>query len=106
LDLDNVNNENDENAAHLKLKLRKNFSNYFKLSLGDYFITKFDEDFTPNLGTTKSNGYNSNITASFYTEADILFSKKLAAKSGLRALTMIYLKKVLFHHEFQCIQSV
>jgi hypothetical protein len=53
LDLDNVNN--DENAAHLKLKLKKNFSNYFKLSFGsDYFITKFDEDFTPNIGTTKS----------------------------------------------------
>jgi hypothetical protein len=31
IDLDNVNN--DENAAHLKLKLKKNFSNYFKLSL-------------------------------------------------------------------------
>ena len=83
LNLDNVNN--DENAAHLKLKLKKNFSNYFKLSLGsDYFITKFDEDFIPNIGTTKSNGYNSNIAAIF-TEADILFSKKLAAKVGLRA---------------------
>ncbi|MBC5842267.1 TonB-dependent receptor [Flavobacterium sp. F-380] len=83
LDLDNV--VNDENAAHLKLKLKKNFSNYFKLSLGsDYFITKFDEDFIPNIGATKSNGYNSNIAAIF-TEADILFSKKLAAKVGLRA---------------------
>jgi hypothetical protein len=83
LGLDNVNS--DENAAHLKLKLKKNFSNYFKLSFGgDYFITKFGESFTPNLGTTKSNGYNSNIAAA-YTEADILFSKKLAAKVGLRA---------------------
>jgi hypothetical protein len=83
LDLDNVNN--DENAAHLKLKLKKNFSNYFKLSFGgDYFISKFDENFSPNLGTTKTNGYNSNIAAA-YTEADILFSKKLAAKVGLRA---------------------
>ena len=45
LGLDNVNN--DENAAHLKLKLKKNFSNYFKLSFGgDYFITTFDENFT------------------------------------------------------------
>lgn len=83
LDLDNVNN--DENAAHLKLKLKKNFSNYFKLSFGgDYFITKFDENFIPNLGTTKTNGYNSNIAA-VYSETDILFSKKLAAKVGLRA---------------------
>ena len=38
----------------------------------------------PNLGTTKTNGYNSNSAAA-YTEADILFSKKLAAKVGLRA---------------------
>ncbi|SDX26184.1 TonB-dependent receptor [Flavobacterium degerlachei] len=83
LNLDNV--VNDENAAHLKLKLRKNVSNYFKLSFGgDYFSTKFDESFTENLGTAKTNGYNSNIAAA-YTEADILFSKKFAAKIGLRA---------------------
>ena len=48
LDLDQV--DNDENAAHLKLKLKKNFSNYFKLSFGgDYFITKFDENFKPKI---------------------------------------------------------
>ena len=83
LDLDNV--VNDENAAHLKLKLKKNFSNYFKLSFGsDYFITKFDENFKPNSGTVASTGYNSAIGAIF-TEADILFSKKVAAKVGLRA---------------------
>lgn len=83
LDLDQV--DNDENAAHLKLKLKKSFSNYFKLSFGgDYFSTKFNEDFKPNLGTTNTNGYNSNIVA-FFTEADVLFSKKFAAKIGLRA---------------------
>ena len=83
LDLDNV--VNDENAAHLKLKLKKNFSNYFKLSFGsDYFITKFDENFKPNSGTVANTGYNSAIGAVF-TEADILFSKKVAAKVGLRA---------------------
>ncbi|WP_369765437.1 TonB-dependent receptor domain-containing protein [Flavobacterium sp. WC2429] len=83
LDLDQV--DNDENAAHLKLKLKKSFSNYFKLSFGgDYFSTKFNEDFKPNLGTTNTNGYNSNIAA-FFTEADVLFSKKFAAKIGLRA---------------------
>lgn len=83
LDLDNV--VNDENATHLKLKLKKNFSNYFKLSFGsDYFITKFDENFKPNSGTVANTGYNSAIGAVF-TEADILFSKKVAAKVGLRA---------------------
>jgi hypothetical protein len=83
LDLDNV--VNDENAAHLKLKLKKNFSNYFKLFFGsDYFITKFDENFKSNSGTVANTGYNSAIGAVF-TEADILFSKKVAAKVGLRA---------------------
>ena len=82
LDLDQV--DNDENAAHLKLKLKKNYSNYFKLSFGgDYFITKFSEDFNPNIGLTNSNGYDSNIAAVF-TEADVLFSKKFAAKMGIR----------------------
>jgi hypothetical protein len=83
LDLDEV--ENDENAAHLKLKLKKGFSDRVKLSFGaDYFVTKFNEDFKENLGTTNTNGYNSNIGA-VYTEADIFFSKKFAAKAGLRA---------------------
>jgi len=83
LDFDNVNN--DENAAHLKLKLKRNFSNRFKLSFGaDYFTTQFNESFTANLGATGTNGYNSNIAAA-YTEADIFLSKKFAAKIGFRA---------------------
>ena len=77
--------ENVEHASHLKLKLRKSFSDRFKLSVGaDYFITKFDEEYQLNTGTTPSAGYNANIVA-FYTEADIFFSKKFAAKVGLRA---------------------
>jgi outer membrane receptor for ferrienterochelin and colicin len=73
-----------ENAAQLKLKLRKHVSNYFNLSFGaDYFITKFNEDFDNNNDIKVSNGYDSNIAA-FYTEGDILFSKYLALKVGLR----------------------
>jgi hypothetical protein len=76
---------NDENAAHLKLKLTQRFSERVKLSFGaDYFITKFNEDFKENLGATNTNGYNSNIGA-VYTEVDVFFSKKFAAKAGLRA---------------------
>ncbi|MBC5836609.1 TonB-dependent receptor [Flavobacterium muglaense] len=83
LNLDQV--ANDENAAHFKLKLNKKFSNYFKLSFGtDYFATQFDESFNPSTGSTKANGYHSNIAAAF-TEADILFSNKWAAKIGIRA---------------------
>ena len=82
LDLDDV--ANDENAAHLKLKFKKSFSDRIKLSFGgDYFITKFDEDYIPNSGNSAVLGYNSTIAAVF-TEADIFFSKKLAAKVGLR----------------------
>jgi hypothetical protein len=72
--------KNTENAAHLKFKLRKNLSDRFKLSFGtDYFVTQFDEKFA-EFNTV---GYNSNIAA-LYTEADIFFSKKLAAKVGFR----------------------
>ncbi|MFV8269819.1 TonB-dependent receptor [Flavobacterium sp. GT2N3] len=83
LDLDRVNN--DENAAHLKLKLRKSFSERLKLSFGaDYFVTQFNEDFKESLGSDFTNGYDANIAA-VYTEADIFFSKKWAAKVGVRA---------------------
>ncbi|MEO8254584.1 MAG: carboxypeptidase-like regulatory domain-containing protein, partial [Flavobacterium sp.] len=76
--------DNDENAAQLKLKLKKNVSNYFKLSFGaDYFITKYNENFKDNVAIQANNGYDSNIAA-FYTEGDIMFSKKLAAKVGFR----------------------
>ncbi|MFH7017672.1 carboxypeptidase-like regulatory domain-containing protein [Flavobacterium sp. FlaQc-47] len=76
--------DSNENAAQLKLKLRKNISNYFKLSFGaDYFMTKFNENFNDNISIQSSNGYDSNIAA-FYTEGDILFSKKLAMKVGVR----------------------
>ena len=78
LDLNEV--DNAEKAAHLKLKLRKSFSDRFKLSFGaDYFITKFDESFNQ----TATGAYDTNIAA-LYTEADIFFSKKLATKVGAR----------------------
>ena len=80
---DKVNN--DENAAHLKLKLRKSFSDRLKVSFGaDYFVTQFKEDFKGNSGSVFTNGYDANIAA-IYTEADLLFSKKWAAKVGVRA---------------------
>jgi hypothetical protein len=83
LDSDKV--ANDENAAHLKLKLKKSFSDRLKLSFGaDYFVTQFNEDFKENTGSVFTNGYDANIAA-VYTEADIFFSKKWAAKVGVRA---------------------
>ncbi len=82
IDLDNV--DNAENAAQLKLKLRKSFSNRFKLSFGsDFFSTKFAETFTPNLGTSSKLGYAANILAG-YSEAEIYLSKYIGAKIGVR----------------------
>ena len=73
IDLDKV--ANSEHSSHLKLKLKKSFSDRVKLSFGgDYFITKFDEDFKPYESDTFNSGYNANIAA-FFTEADIFFSK-------------------------------
>lgn len=83
LDFDINDINNNEDAVQLKLKLRKKVSNNFKLSVGsDYFITKFNENFTTSLLQT-SNGYDSSIAA-FYTESDIQFSKNMAVKVGLR----------------------
>jgi len=73
-----------ENSIHFKAKLRKRFNSRFKLSVGlEQFLTDFNEDFSdPNFA--QSYGFNNNITGAF-TESDIIFSKKLALKLGLRA---------------------
>lgn len=76
--------KNAEHASHLKLKIGKKISERVQLSAGaDYFMTKFDEDFTPNLESTFSSGYNNGI-AGIYTEADVFFSKNFALKAGIR----------------------
>ncbi|MAL61004.1 MAG: TonB-dependent receptor [Flavobacteriaceae bacterium] len=78
-DIDNV-----ELSAHLKLKLRKKFSNQFKLYMGaEQFFTDFTEDFQNPSVPKITYGYTNNITAA-YAEADYIFSKKLAAKVGVR----------------------
>lgn len=83
LDLDNL--KNTENAAHMKLKFKKSISERLKLSFGaDYFLTQFDEHYRENEGDTFQTGYDANIAA-IYTEADIFFSRKFAAKAGIRA---------------------
>ncbi|WP_426429805.1 TonB-dependent receptor [Winogradskyella sp. HB-48] len=76
--------ENSENSAHVKLKVKKRFNSRFKLSFGaEQFITEFDEDFKEE-SIDVAYGYENNITAGF-AEADLIFSKDLALKAGLRA---------------------
>ncbi|MDH7447093.1 TonB-dependent receptor [Aquimarina sp. 2201CG14-23] len=76
--------DNDDNSAHLKVKLRKRFSNRFKLSFGaEQFIGDFKEEANdPSFGSFQSS-YNNNSTAA-YSEANIFFSKKLAMQLGVR----------------------
>tara|TARA_R110000787_G_scaffold86285_2_gene183967 strand:+ start:8125 stop:10284 length:2160 start_codon:yes stop_codon:yes gene_type:complete len=72
-----------EKSAHVKLKFRKHFSSRFKLSFGaEQFITDFEEDFKGENINAK-NGFKNNISGVF-AETDIIFSKKLALKAGLR----------------------
>tara|TARA_R110000850_G_scaffold277086_1_gene422282 strand:- start:7384 stop:9540 length:2157 start_codon:yes stop_codon:yes gene_type:complete len=85
IDLNEDNVENSENAVHLKAKLSRRFSNRFKVTMGaDFFHTAFDEKFLSfEENAAFTSGYTSNLGAVF-TETDVYFSKKLAAKVGLR----------------------
>ena len=82
LDVNDI--QNNEHSSHLKIRLKKSFSDRVKLTFGaDYFITKFDESFNSNENFTFKSGYNANIAAT-YAETDIFFSKKFAGKLGVR----------------------
>ncbi|MCL7754713.1 TonB-dependent receptor [Polaribacter sp. Z022] len=75
----------NQNSAHIKFKLKKRFSDRFKLNFGsEYFISDFNESYTPINANKFDYGFNNNIFASFL-ETDIFFSKNLAAKVGVRA---------------------
>jgi hypothetical protein len=70
---------NNERTLHTKFKLRNSFSNRFKLSFGaDLFHTNFDENFN-----VFGYGYQ-NSTIAFFTEAEVLLSRKVAFTIGLR----------------------
>lgn len=71
---------NNERTVHTKFKLRNSFSNRFKLSVGaDLFHTNFDENFN-----IFGYGYQNNSIA-FFSEAEVLLSKKVAFNVGLRS---------------------
>lgn len=76
---------NNENSMHFKLKMRKQITNRFKFTLGsEYFITNFDENYTPINNQKFDYGFNNQLLATF-VETDVFFSKNLAAKIGIRA---------------------
>ena len=73
-----------EKSVHLKLKVKKRFSSRFKLNFGvEQFMTDFNENVTDAF-LNDTYGFKNNITAGF-AEADVIFSKDLALKLGLRA---------------------
>ncbi|OMP31329.1 TonB-dependent receptor [Mangrovimonas sp. DI 80] len=85
---------NREHSGHFKLTLKKHFSNRVKLSFGgEAFVTNFEENFEEDT-LTVNYGFTNRISAA-YTEADIIFSKQLALKAGLRAD---------YHHLFQSME--
>ncbi|RMB60635.1 TonB-dependent receptor [Dokdonia sinensis] len=87
--IDVLSNEIDdtENSFHFKAKFKKRFSSRLKLAFGaEHFYTDFNEDFQGAFGDVSiddSYGYESNISGLF-AESDIIFSKKLALKIGVR----------------------
>jgi len=91
LDFDQV--KNTEYSSHLKVKLRKSFSNQIKVSFGsDYFITKFDERFNGISTANFISGYKADIAA-IYAESDFLFSRNMTARVGVRGSHNDYLKE-------------
>jgi len=83
--IEETNVDNDDNAAHLKIKLRKRFSNRFKLSFGaEQFLGNFKEEASIISFGNFQSSFKNNSTAAF-SEANIFFNKKLAMQLGIRA---------------------
>ncbi len=77
--------DNGENSSHIKLRFRQSFSSRLKLTFGgDYFITDFYEAYKEPSGFRFDSGYTNSIGA-LYAETEYYFSKKFAAKAGLRS---------------------
>lgn len=80
--------ENDitanETAGHLKMKVKKNFSNRFQLNFGaEHFITNYQENFVAPDGFQFDSGFRDNLSSAF-AEADIFLSNDFAMKLGVR----------------------
>lgn len=84
-DFDNSEVDNLEHSAHFKLKLQKRIDNTVRLNVGaEQFLTDFTEEFaTQEENINARYGYNNNISGVF-GEVDLIFSKKLAMKAGVR----------------------
>jgi len=76
--------KSDEHGFHFKANLGKKISNGIRVQSGfDYFRTRYDEKYVERNSTSFSSGFDLQQIAGF-SEADILFTKNLAAKVGFR----------------------
>lgn len=76
--------EATENSLHSKFKLRKKFNNRFKINFGaEFFATYFNEAYQDAVVLPFDYGYDNGISVVF-GEADLIFSRQLALKVGLR----------------------
>lgn len=82
--IDNRSINNYENAANLKLNVGKRVDNRFKLHFGaEYLVQDFSEDYHAQEEVNHYLEVKPAISAA-YAEADLLFSKNLAVKVGVR----------------------
>src|SRR5690606_37612064 len=76
---------NKENSFHGKAVFKRRFNNRLKLNFGaEFFATQLDETYADTDVLSSNYGYDNNISAVF-SEADMVFSKDLALKAGIRA---------------------
>ncbi|MEX0312800.1 MAG: TonB-dependent receptor [Allomuricauda sp.] len=76
--------ENKETASHIKVKVKKSFSNRFNLNLGsEFFNTKYEETFNDDNGSSFESSYDDQLWAGF-AESDIFLSNQFAMKLGVR----------------------
>ncbi len=72
-----------ENSAHLKLKLGKRFSKHLSLNFGTAYLKEHFNEKYRDAAVLAHIGFDSNLY-SVFSEADILFSRKMAIKLGMR----------------------
>ncbi len=76
--------DNNETAGHVKLKVKKLFSNRFSLNVGtELFNVDYEETFTSPDGFRFESGFDDALWASFI-EGDIFFSNDFTLKLGGR----------------------
>ncbi|MCP4974719.1 MAG: TonB-dependent receptor [Maribacter sp.] len=76
--------ETKEIGAHLKLKLKKNFSNRFQLNFGgEYFNLNYDDTYYSGDGLSFKSDYNEDLFSGF-AEVDVFFSNRFAMNLGIR----------------------